>query len=161
MQANARGMHYIYFCAPSARAPELMLALPYMSWGTHDGMPTLPWGEGMRILMLMHTMDTDVAEAACVVQSTPQVEKLAPGFDLVVSKLDLSAVVAWPVFVKAVAAAKAQVDPGMLCIQADWLMEGDPLDGYGEHRIAQYLAGEDAAIMAERVSTVNAQPGKT
>ena len=93
-ERNARGMHYIYFCAPSARAPELMLALPYMSWGTHDGMPTLPWGEGMRILMLMHTMDTDTAEAACVVQSTPQVEKLAPGFDLVVSKLDLSAVVA-------------------------------------------------------------------
>ena len=53
-ERNARGMHYIYFCAPSARAPELMLALPYMSWGTHDGMPTLPWGEGMRILMLIY-----------------------------------------------------------------------------------------------------------
>ena len=41
-ERNARGMHFIHFTAASARAPELMLALPYMSWGTHDGMPTLP-----------------------------------------------------------------------------------------------------------------------
>ena len=80
-ERNARGMHFIHFTAASARAPELKLALPYLEWGMHDGTPTLPWGEGMRLLLLMHTMGADVAEAACAIQSTPQVEALAPGFD--------------------------------------------------------------------------------
>ena len=81
-ERNARGRHFVNFCAASARAPELKLALPYLDWGVHDGNPTLPWGEGMRLALLMHTMDADVAELACVVQSTPHpggwMECLAP-----------------------------------------------------------------------------------